>query len=222
MTGAVQGPRLPPATPRAAAVAGVLFAGLYGAAVVLIRLAWPRGVADSADWRADPVTMVSVALHLAAFGGIAFLWFMGVMRARIGEREDRFLSTVFMGSGFLFLALTFVAGAITAALLKSRAGIAAHGVTQVEFMVGARVAYELTNVYAVRMAGVFMVSLGTLCLRTGALPRGLVFVTYALAGVLLLGITQTLWAALMLPLWVLSLSLYLLRHGLEPPVNSPA
>lgn len=206
---------LAPPTPRAAAAAGVLFAGLYGAAVVLVRLAWPDGVSERADLRADPVAMVSLALHLVAFGGIAFLWFMGVVRTRIGPHEDRFLSTVFMGSGLLFLALTFVAGALTAALLQVRLGIGVDQAPPPGFMIGARVAYELTNVYAVRMAGVFMFSLATLCLRTGALPRPLIWLSYGLASVLLLGITQTLWATLLFPLWVLCLSLYLLVYGLE-------
>lgn len=37
------------------------------------------------------------------FCGIFFLWFMGAVRARIGESEDKFLSTVFLGSGVLLL-----------------------------------------------------------------------------------------------------------------------
>jgi hypothetical protein len=211
-----------PRTPRAAAAAGVLFAGLYGAALVLIRLALPRGAVDSAAWRADPSALVSVALHMVAFGGIAFLWFMGVVRVRIGRREDRFLATVFMGSGLLFLAMTFVACAITAALLQSREAMLQGAEVQPGFMVGARVVYELTNIYSVRMAGVFMISLATLCLRTGALPRRLAFGTYALASVLLLGIAQTLWATLLFPIWVLALSLYLLVNGLDPqPGGAP-
>lgn len=141
---------------------------------------------------------------------------MGVVRARIGQREDRFLATVFMGSGLLFLAMTFFACAITAALLQSREAMLQGPDMHPGFMISARAAYELTNVYSVRMAGLFMISLSTLCLRTGALPRSVVFVTYALASVLLLGITQTLWASLLFPMWVLALSLYLLVNGLDP------
>jgi len=207
---------LVPQTPRAAAIAGVLFAVLYGSALVLIRLALPDGVHDVAAWRSAPSRLVSVALHLVAFSGIAFLWFMGVVRAHIGQREDQFLATVFMGSGMLFLAMSFVACAMTAALLSSSVGTAAGDITLPGFMTGARVAYELTNVYAVHMSGVFMFSLSTLSLRTGALPRGIVWWTYGLASVLLLGISQTLWVALLFPLWVLALSIYLLRHGLLP------
>mgnify|MGYP003513104080 CR=1 FL=1 len=71
-------------------------------------------------------------------------------------------------------------------------------------------AYELTNTYALRMAGVFMFSLSTLCLRTGAMPRPFAWGTWALGALLVIGLTQTLWAALLFPLWVLGFSLYLL------------
>src|SRR5262249_43164738 len=61
--------------------------------------------------------MTVLALELVPFAGIAFLWFIGVVRDRIGQREDRFFATVFLGSGLLFVALLFVASAVTAAFL---------------------------------------------------------------------------------------------------------
>ena len=61
--------------------------------------------------------MIVLALELVPFEGIAFLWFLGVVRDRIGQREDRFFATVFLGSGLLFVALLFVASAVTAAFL---------------------------------------------------------------------------------------------------------
>jgi hypothetical protein len=53
---------------------------------------------------------VKSSLALLPFAGIAFLWFMGVIRNRLGEREDKFFATVFLGSGLLFVArhLVFV------------------------------------------------------------------------------------------------------------------
>ena len=202
-------------TPRSAAVAGVAFALLYGAAVVLIRLSFSGDITDRSGWLADRVARVSAAVHLVAYAGIAFLWFMGVMRTRIGAREDRFLSTVFMGSGYLFLAMTFVAGAVTSGLVGLYAQAPADMAESGGFVLGSRVAFELVNVYSVRMAGVFMISLGTLSLRTGALPRGFIWLTYALAAVLLLSIGITLWVTLVFPLWVLVLSVYLLLRGID-------
>jgi hypothetical protein len=72
------------------------------------------------------------------------------------------------------------------------------------------------------MAGVFMFSLATLCLSTGAMPRAFVWVTYAVAAALLLSISYTLWATIAFPLWVLGFSVYLLRYGLGAEVKSPA
>jgi len=45
------------------------------------------------------------------------LWFIGVLRDRLGEREDKFFATVFFGSGLLFLAMLFAAAAVAGALI---------------------------------------------------------------------------------------------------------
>jgi hypothetical protein len=206
-------------TPRSAALAGVVFALLYGGGVLILRLSLPGNVTDRGAWLADRVGSITTAVHLVAYAGIAFLWFMGVVRTRIGAREDRFISTVFTGSGYLFLAMTFTAGAVTSGLINvyQASGSMADGGS---FTLGSRVAYELVNLYSVRMAAVFMISLATLCLRTGAMPRGFVWLTYALAGALLLSIAYTLWVTLVFPLWVLVFSGYLLVRGIGPQQES--
>jgi hypothetical protein len=60
---------------------------------------------------------VGLALNLIPFAGIAFLWFIGVLRDRIGELEDRFFATVFFGSGLVFLATLFVTAAPAGGML---------------------------------------------------------------------------------------------------------
>jgi hypothetical protein len=60
-------------------------------------------------------------LNAVPFAGIAFLWFMGVLRDRLGAKEDRFLATVFLGSGLLFLAMLFVAAAFLGGILIAHA-----------------------------------------------------------------------------------------------------
>lgn len=49
------------------------------------------------------------ALEILPFAGIFFLWFMGALRARVGDAEDRFIATVFMGSGLVYVATMFAA-----------------------------------------------------------------------------------------------------------------
>ena len=113
----IQGPLQagsPLRTPRAAAVAGIVFSVFLIAALVLLRLSIPSDPRVAGSWLTDPGrrTAVTVGLSLIPFAGIAFLWFVGVLRDRIGEREDRFFATVFLGSGLLFVAMLFAAAAI--------------------------------------------------------------------------------------------------------------
>ena len=205
-----EAPPSPPVVPRAAAVAGVAFALLFGTALLLVRMSIPGSIAERGRWLADPAGSLRLATHLLAWGGIAFLWFIGAVRTHIGAREDRFLASVYFGSGVLFLGMSFAAGAATQALLEAHAQYGERFFDSGTFTFGGRLIYELTNGYALRMAGVFMFSLATLCHRTGALPRPFVWGTWGLAVLLVLGLSQTLWAALLFPLWVLGLSLYLL------------
>lgn len=117
--------------------------------------------------------------------------------------------------------MSFMAGAATQALLAAHAQYGERFFDSGTFALGGRLAYELTNGYALRMAGVFMFSLATLCHRTGALPRPFVWITWGLAALLVLGLTQTLWAALLFPLWVLGVSLFLPAGGAQGLMAKP-
>ena len=79
---------------------------------------------------------------------------------------------------------------------------------------GSAVVYNIFNIYAVRMAGVFMISLATIWLRTGVMKRGWAYLTYVLALVLLVSIDYSFWVTLILPLWVLVVSVYILIRNL--------
>ena len=194
-------------TPRAAGVAGVLFAVLLTTALVLVRLAAPTGPGDAGSWVADPGRrrLVVVALNLVPFAAIAFLWFIGVVRDRIGEREDRFFATVFLGSGLLFVAMLFVASAVTAGFLADVVGDT--GSSPQGPALGPRIGSLVLHVYAMRMAAVFTISTATIGMRTGFLPRWLALWGYATAVVLLLVVSVTPWVELLFPLWILLVSI---------------
>ena len=70
--------------------------------------------------------MLSFAILMIPYAGIAFLWFIGVIRDQLGDAEDRLFSTVFLGSGLLFMALTFIAAALASGLLSSYAAHPEH------------------------------------------------------------------------------------------------
>ena len=172
-------------TPRAAAVAGILFSVLFAASLILIRTSMPETLSVGTDWVATGSGRITAAAVLMPFAGIAFLWFMGVLRDRLCTLEDQFFSTVFFGSGLLFLAMVFVAMAIAGCILASSRSLSAVPIQSEVIYFGQAVMLQISNVYALRMAGVFMISLGTIWLRTGLMPRWLVILTFLLAGSLL-------------------------------------
>ena len=70
--------------------------------------------------------------------------------------------------------------------------------------------YQFGNVFALRMAGVFMISLGTIWLRTQTMARWFVILTYVLALSLILFVNFSLWVQLIFPGWVFAASVYFL------------
>jgi hypothetical protein len=196
--------------PRAGAIAGIVFSLLLFISVVLIRLSVPDSPGDPGTWLAHSAKSIGLALDLLPFAGIAFLWLMGVLRDRMGVHEDRFLATVFLGSGLLFLAITFVSSALTGGLLMAYEAIPGKMMDSGTYTFARALAYELINVYALRMAGVFMISTCTLAIRIGMFPRWMVLLGYVLALFLLLSIGRFGWAPLVFPLWTLVISVYVL------------
>jgi hypothetical protein len=202
-------------TPRAAALAGILFTVLFTSSVVLIRLSIPADPTDAGTWLKERAGTVSLALSLLPFAGIAFLWFIGVVRDRLGHLEDQLFSTVFFGSGLLFLAMTFVSAALAGGVLATYALESNKLVDSGMYTLIRTVMYRITSVYAIRMAGVFMISLATIWVRTRLMPRWLAFLTYALALGLLLSISSSPWVTLIFPAWVFVVSAYILVTNLR-------
>ena len=198
-------------TPRSAAVAGIVFAVLFATSLVLLRTALPADPIDETPWVGSGEMRIKAALLLAPFAGIAFLWFIGVIRDRLGDLEDRFFATVFLGSGLLFLAMGFVSMGVAGGVLA----IARHSGSSANEIVyfGREIMLQINHVYALRMAAVFMISLGTIWLRTGLMPRWLVVTTYSLALALLIIVDFSLWTTLAFPAWVLLVSVYILVTG---------
>lgn len=200
-------------TPRAAAVAGIIFSVLLITALTLLRLSTPPAPGTAGTWLTDSAhrAALAIGLNLVPFAGIAFLWFIGVLRDRIGEREDRFFATVFLGSGLLFVGMLFVAAATAGALVASvtRSAVPGSGT----LALGRNVATGLLNVYSMRMAAVFTLTTVTIARRTQIVSRWLLVAGLACAVVLLVGVGITPWVELLFPAWILALSLDVLMAG---------
>ena len=171
----------------------------------------------------DRADLVQFALELVPFAGIAFLWFIGVMRDRVGALEDRFFSTVLLGSGLLYLALTFVSVALAGGFLAAYKVAPTQALDSGLYDFNRSVIYRTSTVFALRMGAVFMISAGTIWKRTRLLRPWAVFVTYGLALVQLLRVGFSLWVTLILPAWVLMVSLVFLIAGpRHQPSGRPA
>ncbi|MGI9616303.1 MAG: hypothetical protein ACR2QO_25535 [Acidimicrobiales bacterium] len=197
-------------TPNSAGFAGIAFALLTLTFMTLIQTALPADPPSDPGWLTEKETQVTVAVTMVPFAAIAFLWFIGVLRDLLGRREDQFFGTVFLGSGLLFLAGMFVwVGTIAAALASSNASPVEFAESPA-YVFAASLIKVMGSDVILRMAGVFMFSSATMWLRTEALPRPLIVLTYAGALALLVGGPVLGPVRMAFPLWVLVVSVMIL------------
>ncbi len=197
-------------TPRSAAIAGIVFSILLAVAVVLLHSGMPSN-GNASQWLTDSSRRraVTIAMELVPFAGIAFLWFIGVIRSRLGASEDKLFATVFLGSGLLFVAMLFTAAAGMDALLRLYDVPGAASVSDVRL--AAALTSTLLTTFGIRMAAVFTLVTTSLGLRTKIMPIWLVVFGYATGAVLLFVPPRTIWTStLLFPVWVFIFSLELL------------
>lgn len=207
-------------TPGAAGIAGIVFCMLSIASYLLIRSAIPAYGQGSAIEVVTNSQTISRSLNLVPFAGIAFLWFVAVLRDHLGEFEDRFFATVFLGSGLLYVAMFFVSAALAGGLLKVLSGgteSLVHGGT---YAVSRAEINQMLNIYGVKMAGVFMISFSTISLRTRIMPRWIALLGWALALLLLLSIGTIAWAPMVFPIWVFLISVHILIRKFRDQPNA--
>jgi hypothetical protein len=170
----------------AAALAGLAHAALFIVArVLMLRIPQPGDPAVS-EWYASSGNQRSliVALNLITIGSIAFVWFVAVIRRRVGERENRFFGTVFLGSALLTVAIWMIG-----ALLLATPAVDAYlfGTEQnTQSVSGWQAAGQAAiTIVGPRLEAVFIISTTTVARLSGAFPRSLVVAGYA-AGLVLM------------------------------------
>lgn len=197
-----------------AAVAGIVCAVAWSISL--------RGLLAGPDLDASPAEItrryagddggnIGLLLALMVIGAVAYLWFVGVVRSRLGARESRMVGTVFLGASVLLTGLMLVAASALAApsLLVDVSGQAPDpGAVQ---LFRALATVEL-GVFAARIATLVMFSTATLGLRTGALPRWLVIVTYLVGVAEFVNVTLSTPALYVFPAWIALVSVVLLAR----------
>ncbi len=169
--------------------------------VILIRLTVASVTTDAGGGLAERTGWFEFAIFLMPFAGIAFLWFIGVARTRLGRYEDQFFATVMLGSGLIFLAMVFVAAGVAGGFLASYARDPVDFTGSTAYYFARDIIVQIFTIYAMRMAAVFIISQATLWLRTKVMPRWLAFLSLAVGVVLLFALTQSMWAVLAFPAW---------------------
>ena len=204
-------------TPRAAGVVGIVFAALFVLALALLREAVGvdldnETVLENLTSEGSASNMALIGLNAIPFAGIAFLWFIGVIRDRIGESEDRFFATVFLGSGLLFVAMLFASAAVLGGLIAgNRYGTAAPS-DEATVGFARSVGYTFLFLFASKVAGIFALVMATIIQRSGW-PRWTSLSGFATAAFLLLSITFFEPLVLLFAAWVAAISAYVLVTG---------
>ena len=165
--------RIRATAPKAAAIAGILFSVLLFISLALLLNALSAGADISRVEFAADKQRIMLALNLIPFASIAFLWFMGVVRDRFGDQEDQFFSTIFLGSGLLFIAMLFVSSSVAGSFFLLSEIEAGQLMNSGYYNFSLVVARETITNYGIRMAGVFMISTSSLFIRTQVIPRWL-------------------------------------------------
>lgn len=208
-------------------MAGLVFAILDIIALVLLNSAPDPSAPDSeiAAWYSVPSNRMSltVGLLLSVISAVSFLWFVAVIRRRVGDREDRFFATVFLGSGIL----------LTGVMLVGAAALASPAVT-VDLADGhvpdagvlnamAGLGTALLLLVLLRIQAVFVVSTSTLALRSKAFSRWLSYLGYGIALAMFFLPILSEPVSLAFPIWVAILSVALLiRRDDIIPEGEPA
>jgi hypothetical protein len=198
---------------RVTAFSGVLFAGLFTAALVLVRQAPGLGVPDSvytSFYREGPGNvLVTAGLYVVPFAGIAFLWHMSAARTLVeslpGPRSAM-PSWLQLASGVVFVAMLFAGmatvGAVALLTVFSEAPLPPPDVARALAATG----YGMVFVFGVRASGMFMITTTTLARRRGLLPRAVTLPSYLAAALLLFSTTFHPSILLVFPGWVLLVS----------------
>jgi len=206
----------------AAAVAGLAYSGLFvTASVLLLRSPSPTDNWSSrTDWYLNESNQQSIvlAMNLLTVSTIAFLWFVAVIRRRVGVRENRFFGTVFLGSALLLSSSWLIGGMFMAMpAFSSYLFSTKPELSQVTFTwTGAVV---MLTIVATRLGSVFVLSTTTIGRLSDVFPRWLVFGGYALGLAMMLVPVPTVSLQWLFPGWVAVTSIVLLvrRDRAETP-----
>jgi hypothetical protein len=216
-SGKRQRARRPGRSLEAAAVAGMAYSVLAIGGLILLSRIPDLSLSDEemTRWFDDSAHQFEaiLGLNLVSISAIAFLWFVAVIRRRIGDREDRFFGTVFFGSSIAFVGVWLVAAAVVAAPAIALATFDDASVSAESGSLVAGIGSALMLVVAPRLQAVFVLAVSNVMLRTGFLPRWLASVGFAIGLVMMVMPIVAQPIGLAFPAWVFLVSVVILVSG---------
>lgn len=191
-----------------AAAAGIVFSVTSVLSLVLLR-ALPHQWGDQATaWRAAQTNHreLTFGLGLASIAAVALLWFVAVVRRRVGELEDRFFSTVFLGSAIVYVCVWLVAAANLAAPAMATGAPLSRDAIQFADAIAAGLLLSVGP----RIQAVFVASASTIFLHTSVLPNWVAYLGYTIAAVLFVVPLVSAPMGLAMPVFVFATSVMIL------------
>ena len=154
--------------------------------------------------------LLTAALGASSVAAIAFLWFVAVIRRRLGDREDQFFATVFLGSGILHVTVSLIGAAAIAAPAIAMTVLDAAEVSPSSASLAGGLGAALLLVVGPRVQAVFIFTTSTVILRSRVLPSWVAVAGYLLG--LTMFVAPIVWRSLGLafPIWVIVVSIVLL------------
>lgn len=196
-------------TARSVAVAGIVCAVTLSVTLYLYRSAFPYDeiLTVASEPTDEALARGRFALSLLPYVGISFVWFMGSLNYSLGRADHRLFTTVFLSSGILFVAVSFVAGAVGAAELAALSQ--GFDRSPEERVIPGVAVNELLINYAARMGAVFCLALSTFGRLRKILPPWLSWLGTATGAFLLLVPFGVPHIQYIFPVWMAILSVYL-------------
>jgi len=155
-------------------------------------------------------SLLTAALGASSVAAIAFLWFVAVIRRRLGDREDQFFATVFLGSGILHVTVSLIGAAAVASPAIAMTVLDAAEVSPSSASLAGGLGAALLLVVGPRVQAVFIFTTSTVILRSRVLPSWVAVAGYLLG--LTMFVAPIVWRSLGLafPIWVIVVSIVLL------------
>ena len=205
-------------SPRAAAAAGIVFSILSFTVMFMVQdLVTGSSSAIDKQWFETHARSVSFPLTLVPFIGISLLWFTGVLRDWLDDKEDRFFSTIFFGSGILIVGMLFIWAAVFGAMFQTYLTLEKGAANPAVFVFSHTFLRAILGDFTLRLMGVYMTSIATIWRLTKVMPRWILIITYAFGIAFIILAAKVPEARYVFPGWVFVVSSYILVANLRRP-----